>query len=171
MMALLIKERIMVREPELIAEFEQKGYGEKEEAYLLLSPEETLYIKEKRADFLVENEKSKQLQFEDLMKHFTKLDKHFPKKYLVYRDLRNRGFCVKTGFKYGSDYRVYARGDKPGQGHAIWLIKCLPEETICDFSEVSCAVRLAQNVRKKMIYALLDKEGDITYYKFERMTP
>ena len=170
-MALLIKERVLVREPELIEDFEKRGYGEKEENQMILSPEETLYIKEKNAEFVIENERGKKLEFEDLMKQFMKLDKDFGRKYLVYADMRNRGFCVKTGFKFGSHYRIYARGDKPGQGHAIWLIHCIPEEYVCDLSDISRAVRLAQNVRKKMIYAVVDKEGDITYYKIERMTP
>jgi tRNA-intron endonuclease len=170
-MPLLVKERVMVREPELMEEFEQRGYGEKEEKELLLSPEEALYIKEKRADFRIVNERNKDMDYEALMKHFTKLDRDFPRKYLVYRDLRDRGFCVKTGFKFGTHFRIYSRGDKPGSGHAIWLVHCIPEEFVCEFPLVSRAVRLAQNVRKKMIYAVLDKEGDITYYKIERITP
>jgi len=170
-MALLVKERVLVREPEQIEELEQRGYGEKEEHELLLSPEEALYLKDKRAEFEVKEGRGKSLGYEELMKHFMKLDKDFPKKYFVYRDLRDRGFCVKTGFKFGTHFRVYSRGDKPGSGHAIWLVHCIPEEFVCEFPLVSRAVRLAQNVRKKMIYAVLDKEGDITYYKIERMTP
>jgi tRNA-intron endonuclease len=170
-MPLLIEDRVLVKEPELIAELEQRGYGEKEEEQLLLSPEEALYLKEKKAELEIEDKKGKKLGYKELMKHFNKLDKDFPRKYLVYRDLRDRGFCVKTGFKFGSHFRVYSRGEKPGSGHAIWLVHCLPEEYVCDLSDISRAVRLAQNVRKKMIYAVLDKEGDITYYKIERITP
>ncbi len=92
-------------------------------------------------------------------------------KYTVYRDLKDRGFCVKTGFKFGSHYRLYSRGDKPGKGHAIWLVHAVPEEYTVQFQVISRAIRLAQNVRKKMIYAVVDKEGDITYYKFDRITP
>lgn len=168
---ILAKERAIVREADLIEEIAIKGYGEKEKNQLVLGPEEALYLKDKKPEIEIQDEKGKKLKFEELMKHFTKIDKEFPCKYLVYKDLRDRGFCVRTGFKYGSHFRVYARGDKPGQGHAVWLVHCLPEEYVCDFSDVSRAVRLAQNVRKKMIYALYDKEGDITYYKFERITP
>ena len=106
-----------------------------------------------------------------MMKKFTKGDKDFPRKYIVYRDLRSRGFVVKTGFKFGTHYRVYSRGIKPGEGHAIWLVHCVPEEFTCDFHTFSGKIRLAQNVIKKMIYALVGKEGDITYYKIERFKP
>jgi tRNA-intron endonuclease len=169
-MAILAKERVLVREPDQMEDLEKRGYGERDGSHVLLSPEEALYLNEKQ-ELKVESEREKALGYKELMKHFTKFDKDFPRKYLVFRDLKNRGFCVKTGFKFGSHYRVYARGEKPGSGHAVWLIHCIPEEFVCDFSDISRAVRLAQNVRKKMIYAVLDKEGDITYYKIERMTP
>lgn len=169
-MALLAKERVIERDPEVIGELDKHGFGEKGEKELLLSPEEALYLLEKEK-IAVENERGKGLDYEGLMKAFMKLDREFPRKFIVFRDMRNRGFVVKTGFKFGSHFRIYARGDRPGQGHAVWLVHCLPEEYVCDFSEVSRAVRLAQNVRKKMIYALVDKEGDITYYKVDRITP
>lgn len=169
-MALLIKERVIERDSSAIEELDKHGFGEKSDSELMLSPEDALYLLEKEK-LAVENERGKKMGYEGLMKAFMRLDKEFPRKYIVFRDLRNRGFVVKTGFKFGSHFRIYARGDRPGQGHAVWLVHCLPEEYVCDFSEVSRAVRLAQNVRKKMIYALVDKEGDITYYKIDRITP
>lgn len=164
-------ERVMVTDPDLIEELEKRGYGEKEAKKLLLSPEEALYLVEKKIDVEVKSESGRKVGESWLRRYFTKLDKDFPRKYLVYRDMRNRGFCIKTGFKFGSHFRIYSRGDKPGKGHAIWLIHCVPEEYVAEFPRISRAVRLAQNVRKKMIYAVVDKEGDITYYKIERMTP
>jgi len=168
-MALLVKERVVIEDSAQMDELEKRGFGERD-GNMLLAPEEALYLKEKDG-IEIEDERGKKLNFNSLMKHFTRLDKEFPRKFFVFRDLKNRGFVVKTGFKFGSHYRVYARGEKPGSGHAVWLVHCIPEEFICDFSDISRAVRLAQNVRKKMIYAVLDKEGDITYYKIERMTP
>ncbi len=170
-MALLADNRVVVTEKELADELEQKGYGEKEKNKLLLSPEEALYLKENRKEFTVSSTGRKDLSYEELLKKFSRLDKEFGRKYLVFKDLKDRGFCVRTGFKWGTHYRVYARGDRPGKGHAIWLVHVVPEEYKCSFPELSRAVRLAQNVRKKMIYAVLDKEGDITYYKIERITP
>ena len=170
-MAVLADGRVIVTDPELVGELDQKGYGEREKDKLILSPEESLYLVEKRKNFVVQDPRGKELSFEQLLKKFSRLDKEFGRKYLVFKDLRERGFCVRTGFKWGTHYRVYARGDRPGKGHAIWLVHVVPEEYKCSFPELSRAVRLAQNVRKKMVYAVLDKEGDITYYKVERITP
>jgi tRNA-intron endonuclease len=170
-MALLVKERVLVTDEALASDLENRGYGEKEDKRLLLSPEEALYLNEKRQEFPVENEKGTKLSYEDLWKTFMKIDKEFTIKYPVFRDLKDRGFCVKSGFKFGAHFRVYARGDKPGKGHAIWLVHVLPEEAKIDMIVLSRAIRLAQNVRKKMIYAVVDRESEITYYRFDRITP
>ena len=170
-MPMLVGERVLVTEDDIKSDLVERGYGEKEGKQLLLSPEEALYMAEKKKDFEVKSEAGRKLTFEGLWKKFMKIDKEFGIKYLAYRDLKERGFCVKTGFKFGSHYRVYSRGDKPGKGHAVWLVHVVPEEYTAEFPVISRAIRLAQNVRKKMIYAVVDKEEDVTYYKFERMTP
>jgi len=169
-MAAITKGRVWVTDEKEAKELGSRGFGEEKEGKLILSPEETMFLKEKRKSFVVTGGK-KELDFDGLMKEFSKDDKEFPRKYIVYRDLRGRGYVVKTGFKFGTHYRVYGRGVRPGEAHAIWLVHCVPEEFKCDFHTFSGKVRLAQNVRKKMIYAVVDKEGDITYYKVERFSP
>lgn len=162
----LENDTVVVEEPELIEELASRGYGEMKGGRLRLSPEEALFMAEKKSDFAVAAAE-KVYSYQELFDHFFKSDKNLPQKYLIYRDLRNRGFCVQTGFKLGSDYRVYPRGKKPGKGKAMWLIHCTPEEAAIEFPKVSETLALAKKVRKKMIYAVTDKEGDITYYKVE----
>jgi len=169
-MATIAKGVIWVTDEKESKELFNRGFGEEKGGKTILSPEEALFLKEKRKSFVVASGK-KELDFDGLMKEFTKIDKEFPRKYIVYRDLRGRGYVVKTGFKFGTHYRVYGRGVRPGDGHAIWLVHAVPEEFKCDFHTFSGKIRLAQNVRKKMVYALVDKEGDITYYKIERFSP
>ena len=168
----LIGTRIIIRDDEeLCDDLDKRGFGERRAKELLLAPEEALYLKDKRKAFKIIDYRKKAVSFDSLVRRFSRADKNFAMKYLVYRDMKDRGFCVKTGFKFGSHFRVYSRGDKPGQGHAMWLLHVVPEEYICEFPVLSRAVRLAQNVRKKMIYSVVDREGDITYYKIDRITP
>jgi len=47
-------------------------------------------------------------------------------KFLVYRDLRNRGYTVKDGYGFGSDFRVYGKGDF-GEKGAKFLVFGLNE--------------------------------------------
>lgn len=127
------------------------------------------------AIFLLENEKmeitdgKKKLGFENLLKIGNKIEKNFYAKYSVYRDLRERGLLVRTGLKFGADFRVYERGGTIKKSHSRYLVHVVPEEYTCSFPEIARAIRLSQNVNKAMIYAIVDEEGDITYYQVERV--
>ncbi|MBU4341979.1 MAG: tRNA-intron lyase, partial [Candidatus Altiarchaeota archaeon] len=48
-------------------------------------------------------------------------------------------------------------------------VHVIPEEYKCSFPELARAIRLSQNVNKHMIYAIVDGEGDITYYQIDRV--
>lgn len=91
--------------------------------------------------------------------------------YLVYKDLRIRGYIVKTGFKYGSDFRIYERGHSPGDGHSNYLVKILSEEQEIKVRDFSSYVRVAHGVRKNLLLAVVDDEYDITYYDIEWTRP
>jgi tRNA-intron endonuclease len=91
--------------------------------------------------------------------------------YIVYRDLRNRGYIVKTGFKYGSEFRLYERGKSPGDGHSNYLVKVANENSEFLMSDLSSYVRVAHGVNKKLLFAVVDDENDITYYNVEWTRP
>ncbi len=119
----------------------------------------------------------KQLNFKELYDHATGMDKRFPHKYRVYEDLRERGLLVRTGFKFGCDFRVYERGvqlkkgPKSAKEHTKWIVFCVPEDFTMSFQELSRSVRLAHNIRARMLWALVDNEGDCTYYMITRHKP
>jgi len=119
----------------------------------------------------------KQMTFQELYDHATKLDKRFPHKYRVYEDLRERGLLVRTGFKFGCDFRVYDRGvqlkkgPKSAKEHTKWIVFSVPEDFTMSFQELSRSVRLAHNIRAKMLWAVVDNEGDVTFYQITRHKP
>ena len=119
----------------------------------------------------------KQMSFKELYDHACSIDKRFPHKYRVYEDLRERGLLVRTGFKFGCDYRVYERGvqlkkgPKSAKEHTKWIVFCVPEDFTMSFQELSRSVRLAHNIRARMLWAIVDNEGDCTYYIIQRMKP
>ncbi len=91
--------------------------------------------------------------------------------YIVFNDLRNRGYVVKTGFKYGSEFRLYERGKSPGDGHSDFLVKVATEDSAFMISDLSSYVRVAHGVNKKLLFAVVDEENDITYYNVEWTRP
>ena len=66
----------------------------------------------------------------------------------IFSDLTLRHCIVKTGFKYGCNFRVYLKNT---DDHAELLISLMDEKEL--WFKISRAVRLATAVRKKMIYA------------------
>ncbi len=117
------------------------------------------------------------ISFEELYNHAVSIDRRMPHRYRVYEDLRERGLVVRTGFKFGCDFRVYERGvqlkkgPKSAKEHTKWIVFAVPEDYTCSFQELSRAVRLAHNIRARMLWAIVDNEGDCTYYIVQRMKP
>ena len=92
-------------------------------------------------------------------------------KYIVYRDLKDRGYVIKTGFKYGSDFRLYDRGRSPGKGHSDFLVKIVYENFDINVLDFSSYVRVSHGVNKKLLLAIVDDDFDITYYNVEWTRP
>jgi len=140
-----------------------------------LSLEEALLIMKRNKLKIIKNDK--EMTAEEFYKYACSQDKEFSWKYSVYEELRGRGLLVRTGFKFGTHFRVYGRGVKLKRGpksvkeHTKWIVHAIPENYTCSFPELSRAVRLAHNIRAKMLWALVDDEGDVTYYEVLRKTP
>lgn len=137
---------------------------------LQLAPVETLYLLESGKIRVVGND-GKNLNFRALAEKLTEADPELMLKYTAYADLRSRGYVIKTGLKFGAHFRVYERGEKPGEAHSKFLVQAIPESVKMTPTELARAVRLAHSVKKKIFWAVVDDEGDITYYSISRERP
>ena len=155
-------ERILIFNRDGISRLNAKGYGELNDNFLSLSIIEGLYLLSKNW-IKVKSKENRYLSFEELHDYAQNIDDRLCIKYLAYRDLRNRGYTVKTGLKYGSDYRVYSR-ENIDETHSEYLVKVFSEDRPCAISELTGFVRVAHSVRKKLIIAIVDDDGDIVYY-------
>jgi len=120
--------------------------------FLKLDAYETLFLM-KHACFVL-NVKEKKL-----VKDATARRSDFPALYSVYEDWRLRGFVVKTGFKFGTHFRLYFPGASPGLGEGEWMhskhvIHVFPREARMLISEWARAIRVAHGVRKTFILAI-----------------
>ncbi len=106
--------------------YEPGFYGKMYDNRLELSLVEALLLL-KRGRIRVLND-GKEMTFEELSHHGCKVDERMPERYRVYEDLRERGLLVRTGFKFGCDFRVYERGVKLKKGpkrqkeHTKWIV-------------------------------------------------
>ena len=92
-------------------------------------------------------------------------DKKIILKYPVFRDLRKKGYLVKTALKYGADFRVYEKGKKISEEHSKWVVFAEHESKKTSWHEFSAKNRVAHSTKKNLLIAIIDDEGDITYYE------
>ncbi|HIH09531.1 MAG TPA: tRNA-intron lyase [Candidatus Diapherotrites archaeon] len=170
-MAILIDDKVLCKDKRLADTLRQKGFGEQTERELVFDLFEALYLQEKEKFAIADSKSGNAVLEEDLIKYSSKKVKNFYLKYQVFRDLRGRGFVVKTGFKFGFDFRVYPRGKKPGEAHSQWCINVTAQDDKYNFIELSRMVRLAGNLKTKLLNAVVDSENEINYYVVERVTP
>ena len=107
---------------------------------------------------------TKKITYEQFLKKSRKLEPNFWTRYCVYKDIRNRGYIIKTALKFGADFRVYDRGVKPGEDHAKWIVYPVHESSTLTWYEFSAKNRVAHSTRKRLLIGVVDDEGDVTYY-------
>ena len=172
-----VESRVVVRNDKDAEKiYEENYYGKYNEDKLELSLVEAYHLVDRELLNVFRGEE--ELSKEDAFSIFSEKDEEFYHKYQAYSDLRERGFIVKTGFKFGAHFRVYPRGVNPYEEgpkkqkqHTKWIVHAVPENDSLSFSEMSRAVRLAQNIRATMLWAVVDSESGVTYYEVDRLTP
>jgi tRNA-intron endonuclease len=177
----LIENRVLIWNKDSITLYDEGGYGkplpEESPNRLELELIEAAYLVEKGKLKVVKKGKKKKLNFKDLMEIGAENVNEFHPQFIVYRDLRERGYVVKTGYKFGAHFRVYERGVKLIRGpkspheHTKWVVHTVAEEAAFSLPEMSRAVRLAHNIRATLLWGVVDKESDVTYYELTRVTP
>ncbi|RLF63153.1 MAG: tRNA-intron lyase [Thermoplasmata archaeon] len=158
-------DRSMVWDEELSKKLQENFIGRTfEENVVQLSLMETAYLVEKGATAMKGNKK---LSLKSFIKYAKKIQPDIERRLYAYKDLRSSGLIPKTGFKFGSHFRVYR--EHIGEGHAPYLVHVIPENYKSTWTEISRAVRLANSVRKQMIFAIAG--SGIDYIRIKRMTP
>lgn len=142
-----------------------KGYGDKQDNEYLLETYEALYLL--YLNKLVLNNGSID-NIGGLLKHVLKYDKEIVTRFLVYRDLRSRGYVVKEGFGFGADFRVYERGEYEKK-RAKYVVFCINEGINVKVGELSKNVREIETMGKNAIAAVVERRGEVIYYKLTNM--
>lgn len=150
--------------------FHQGCYGSLEHNHVLLSFIEALYLFEKEKITLCDG-RGKVFTRQAFLKKAQRKEKQFWVKYCVYKDLRNRGYIVKTALKFGADFRVYDRGIKPGEDHAKWIVYPVYQSDVMTWYDFSAKNRVAHSTKKRLLLAVVDDEGDVSYWETRWLRP
>ena len=165
----LVGEIVSSNSSEAHSLYKKSSFGEKNDEKIQYSFSETLFLVEKKKMKILSGKR--ELSKEELIKKFQKFDKKIQVKYSVFRDLRQRGYIVKTALKFGADFRVYPKGIRPGKKHAKWIVFVDYETNKISWHEFSAKNRVAHSTKKNLLLAIVDEESDVTYYEVSWIRP
>jgi len=167
--AILFDERVMVFDEAMALELRKAHYGRPSGTALQLSLIEAAHLEEEGALEPVSARTGRPVSRAALLRNIRAGQPDFELRLRAYRDLRRRGLVVRTGFKYGTHFRLY--DSDPDRSHARYLLHAVPKGYSGGWPEVSRAVRLAHGVRKEMLLARVGPGNDIVYLKLGRTRP
>lgn len=168
--ATFLEDRVIVWEAQASKSLYSEGFYGKmlDSERLQLSLIESLYLLSEGV-INVKNRKGKVMAFEEFIEKASELQSSFFQKYLAYKALRDSGHVVKTGFKFGTHFRVYRKVESLEKiPHSEYLINVTSSDFEFRLPVLSGAVRLANSVRKRMVFAI-EEEGKIKYLDIGRI--
>ena len=156
--------KVLVDEVRSQDELRTKGFGEKEGQEYVLKPYEALYLLHTGRLEVA----GKKMTFDSMFELLLKYDRNIMTKFLVYRDLRSRGYVAKEGFGFGDDFRVYERGEyevKP----AKYVVFGISEGASITAKSFAGAVEQIEKMGKEAVAAVIERRGEVIYYKASKM--
>jgi len=164
--AKLINEKTVVINPKMKNILIERGFGESEKDFLILDSFETLYLLYNNKLELKKTNKS--IVFDELIQKYIQNEGDILTRFLLYRDLRTKGYVVKDGFGFGSDFRVYERGNY-GLKDAKFLIFGFNEGTQQKIGKLYKNIEEITKMGKEPIIAVIERRGEIIYYKINKI--
>ena len=165
----LSKDGVIVSSPEDMKGLISRAYGTLQNGNLILTFYEALYLLDKRILKVRDEKSDKELSFEELLGKARSFNENAWFKYLVYRDLRSRGYFVREGFGFGVDFRVYERGEY-GKSPAAYLVIGVREGQPIVAEDLARILVRTQSLKKKLILSVVSRRGEIVYYSVSRLS-
>ena len=131
-----------------------------------LSLIEAYYLLENDKITIFDVKREKDLSTKEFFEIAKQIHHKFEEKYVIYKDLREKGYIPRPGLKFGADFVVYKKG--PGLEHSPFIVHVLPHDSKISAIDMVRAGRLATSVRKKFVIA---NPQTINYYFFTWFKP
>ncbi len=135
---------------------------------------ETVFAAKHLGMGIINADTGKEEKHNTVMKEVTSKREYAKQLYETYEDWRLRGYVVKTGFKFGSHFRIYFPGASPVKSdkwiHSKHVLHVFPKDQRLLISEWSRAVRVAHGVKKTFILGIPElKKKDYMDYPVDFM--
>jgi len=136
---------------------------------LVLDRYESVYLAE--MDRLsVTGPKGAPLPWSKVFRQAVRTDPGFAVRYLVYRDLRQRGYVVRTSPPPVA-FAVLPRGGILHKTPSRFWVEALSERVPFDLARLFDLADRSQSAKKTLLLGLVDEESDLTYYRVRRPAP
>jgi tRNA-intron endonuclease len=146
-------------------------YGTKQnDGTLKLTPVETMFLLERSKIELVDERTGSQVGLYQYLQRLHQEKLELWTHYLIYRDLRSRGYIVKEGLSEEIPFRIYPRGSEIGKDTSKYLIYIVKEGVPIELTKLDKATTTAKGVGKKLILAVLNRQGEPTYYQVSQVS-
>jgi tRNA-intron endonuclease, archaea type len=159
---------ILVLEQSNIDALSSRGYGTSENKVFRLSFYEALYLVDKGM-LEVREEKGQAFDFQSILRLYEAQNDNAWVNYLVYRDLRSRGYVVREGFGGGIDFRIYERGTY-GKDIAPYLIMVTQEGKPLPVNNLADALTKCTSQKKELILAVTNRRGEVVHYSVSALS-
>jgi len=162
----LVNGNVLIDDERAIDELEKKGYGDKDGKKYLLKIYEALYLLYGKK--MTIKHKKQMKDFDQLVDIGLKQDNEAWTRFLIYRDLRSRGYVAKEGFGFGVDFRVYERGDY-GNKPAKYVVFGINEGMKMEMKKLNDATEQIGHMGKEPVIAVIERRGEVIYYKVSKV--
>jgi len=166
--ALLRGKDVLVSQSEDVEGLSSRGYGVPENEKLALTLCEALFLLGKGIIEVRDEKTREDVGFQDILNRFESLDENAWVKYLIYRDLRSRGYVAREGFGLGIDFRIYERGEY-GKETAKYLVFGIQEGQPVPVETLAQALKQVHGLKKRLVLAVINRRGEVVYYSLSQM--
>ena len=165
---MLLKREVVVSDKGDVGALSSRGFGMVEKEKLKLASYEVLFLLDKGLVDVKQKKPKKPLGFQEVLEVFRARDGSAWAKYLIYRDLRSRGYVVRDGFGLGVDFRLYERGEY-GKDAAGYIVYGIQEGKPVCMTELAKVLKFALGAKKKLVLAVLNRRGEVVYYSLSKL--
>ena len=159
---------VIVSEQSSVDALSSRGYGTSEDKVFRLTFFETLYLQDKGM-LTVKGDKDEAVDFQTVLHCYEGVNENAWVNYLVYRDLRSRGYVVREGFGTGTEFRVYERGAY-GKDSASYMVLGTQEGKPLGIDNLADVLAQCQSQKKELVLAVMNRRGEIVYYSVSQLT-
>ncbi|MGI0151801.1 MAG: tRNA-intron lyase, partial [Thermoplasmata archaeon] len=136
---------------------------------LTLDRPESVYLAEMGRLSIVDGQQ-REVLWTEVLRRAVRAEDGFPVRYLVYRDLRQRGYVVRAS-PPPTRFAVLPRGGVLNKTPARFWVEPISEREPFDLERVRELFDRARGARKSMLLGVVDEESDLTYYRLSAPVP